>query len=340
MRRLFNAGMAACFCFAAVSCGTTDSGSSIRNSDANAGSAATAATGSGSASGSGTVAGNGSGASASMLPDLLLPDASVDPPTDVCGSTCPAGVTCSLEVCDGIDNNCDGQVDNLDTNADGVCDCLLVATLGAAGTWGEGDVFATWLSARSNNGADSLGDQVLTPQLLAKYQVIVAQDVHNNHVYSADEVLALQNWVKAGGGLMTLIGYSPPGDAINVNLLLAPFGMSYGNKQILRGNIRTVPITDWTAHPIDQGVTAAGINDGYEVQGTGTVIARSGGYSVGLAQDVLPGHAFAWADEWITYNSEWTQHPDYQVELLWVNAIKWLTAATICQVPIPPVFPK
>lgn len=44
------------------------------------------------------------------------------------------------------------------------------------------------LSARSNNGAANLVDQVLTPQLLAMYQVIVAQDVQN-HVYSAAEVL-------------------------------------------------------------------------------------------------------------------------------------------------------
>jgi hypothetical protein len=100
-----------------------------------------------------------------------------------------------------------------------------------------------------------------------------------------------------------------------------------------------VPITDWTAHPIDQGVTAVGVDNGYEIQGTGTVIARGGGFNVGMAEDVLPGHVFAWSDEWITYDSEWTQHPDYQVELFWVNAIKWLTTATQCQVPIPTKLP-
>ena len=95
-------------------------------------------------------------------------------------------------------------------------------------------------------------------------------------------------------------------------------------------------VTAW----VDQGVMAVGVNDGYEAQGAGTVIARGGRFSVGLAQEVLPGHVFAWADEWITYNSEWTQHPDYQVELFWVKAIKWLTAANRCQVPVPLVFPK
>ncbi|MEO8903675.1 MAG: putative metal-binding motif-containing protein [Polyangiaceae bacterium] len=343
-RLVFGAAVTGLICFAAASCGSTKSGSSVDN--ASAGTASTSA-GNGSASGGGSAASTGAGASAGTL-TLVLPDMGTTddagtgaPSGDACGTTCPTGGTCSPEVCDGVDNNCDGIIDNVDKNGDGVCDCLLIATLGAAGTWGQGDVFATWLSARSNNGATPLADQVLTPALLSKYEVIVAQDLHQNHVYSPDEVAALQGWVKAGGGFMTLIGYSPPGDSTNVNRLLAPFGMNYGNVGILpRVNGMTVPITDWTPHPVDQGVTAVGVDSGYEIQGTGTVIARGGGFNVGMTEDVLPGHVFAWSDEWITYNSEWTQHADYQVELFWVNAIKWLTAATKCQVPVPTIVPK
>jgi len=147
---------------------------------------------------------------------------------------------------------------------------------------------------------------------------------------------------------MTLIGYAARGEAANVNQLLAPFGMSYGDTPILRKvnnltvpiNNLTVPITDWTPHPIDQGVTAVGVDNGYEVLGQGTIIARGGGYNVGNAQEVLPGHVFSWGDEWITYDSEWQQHPDYQIELFWLNAIKWLTAANKCQVAIPPTIVK
>jgi hypothetical protein len=46
-----------------------------------------------------------------------------------------------------------------------------------------------------------------------------------------------------------------------------------------------------------------------------------------------------WGDEWITYNSEWVNHPDYQVPLFWTNTIKWLTVAGTCQVPIPIFIP-
>jgi len=301
----------------------------------------------GGSAGSAAPGAGGSTAIAGTGPDLVPPpdsgttgesDAAAG---DVCGSTCPSGLTCAPETCDGVDNNCDGIIDNVDLNGDGVCDCLLIATLGAPGQWGTGDVFASWLSARSNVGAVDLADQTLTSELLAKYEVIVAQDLSNNHQYSSDEVAALKAWVQAGGGFMTLLGYADPGEGANVNQLLAPFGVSYGDKQILPAvNNSTAPITDFTPHPIDQGVKAVGIDNGYEVHGQGTVIARGGGHDVGLAAEVLPGHVFAWADEWITYDSEWQQHPDYQVEQFWLNAIKWLTAANKCQVAIPPPVVK
>jgi hypothetical protein len=344
----------ALFCLVAASCSgksKTDGGSPIVGA-----AGASAVSGSGSGGGdttgsSGTGTGNSANGSAGTGFTPIIPDAGPDDGAtegglsgDVCGTTCPSGGTCSPEICDGIDNNCDGQIDNVDKNNDGVCDCLLIATLGVKGTWGTGDVFATWLSARSNVGAVDLADQTLTPDLLAKYQVIVAQDVHQNHVYADSEVQALQAWVQAGGGFMTLIGYSTPPEPTNVNLLLAPFSMSYDNTQILpkprNGGNTTVPITEWTPHPIDLGVTAVGVDDGYPPKGMGTVIATGGGNNVGLAQEVGKGHVFLWGDEWITYNSEWTQHPDYQVELFWVNAIKWLTAASTCQVPIPPTIPR
>lgn len=335
-------------CLAALSCSGKTGGSQVEGTANAAGSDASnssAGTSSMSSAGSSGMSSTAGGTVSLNIPDSGTSGGSSGsdgvPSGDVCGTMCPSGGTCAPETCDGVDNNCDGVVDNVDKNADGICDCLLIATLGLPGTWGDGDVFATWLSARSNNGAADLGDQTLTSELLAKYQVVVAQDVHMNHEYSDDEAQALLSWVKAGGGFMTLIGYSTAGEETNVNRLLAPFSMSYGHKQILpKVGGSTAPITEWVPHPIDQGVTAVGVDQGCPVQGMGTVIASSGGNDVGLAQEVLPGHVFMWGDEWITYDSEWQQHSDYQVELLWVNAIKWLTKVSTCQVPIPPVFPK
>ncbi|MDI3286849.1 ThuA domain-containing protein [Polyangium sp. 15x6] len=241
------------------------------------------------------------------------------------------------EVCDGIDNDNDGTIDNVDVGNDGICDCLRIATLGLAGVWGNGDVFATWLDTRSDNGAVSLNDQVLTKDLLDKYQVIVAQNLSElGRTYSTAEVEALSEWVKAGGGFMTLIGYADPAERTNVNTLLGAFGMSYGAQQILPKNGgATIPVTNWVTHPVTNGVTRIGVDNGYPVEGTGQTLATEQGHDLLKAQEVGSGHVLMWGDEWITYDSEWTEHPEYQLELFWLNAIKWLTPAKNCQVTIP-----
>ena len=235
--------------------------------------------------------------------------------------------------------NVDGGVNSdAGTLTDGGAGLCNGATLGVKGMWGMGDVFASWLSSSSTSGATPLADQTLTPALLAAYQVIIVQDVSHNHQYADAEVKALSDWVKQGGGLMTLAGYSQDSSEVeNVNRLLAPFAISYSAIHILPKGVgnTTVPIAMWNPHPIDMGVTAVGVDNGYPVMGMGDVIATSGGYNIGLAQTAGAGHVFSWADEWITYDSEWTSHPDYQVQLFWVNAVKWLTVATQCQVSTP-----
>jgi hypothetical protein len=246
----------------------------------------------------------------------------------------------SPEVCDGLDNDGNGTVDDVDVGHDGVCDCLLIATLGKAGGSGQGDVFGSWLDARSDSGATDLKDQTLTKELLARFQVIVAQDIHDQRAYSAAEIDALQQWVEAGGGLLTLVGYAGVDERTNVNNVLARFGLDYGSKPILarNGAAKTIPVKTWAPHPVTTGVTAVGVDNGYAAEGTGIALASEGGYDLLKAKEVGSGHVLAWGDEWITYDSEWKNNTDYQVEHLWLNMIKWLTAARVCQVPPPPLL--
>ena len=297
------------------------------------------------ASSDGTSTGVGSGTTSDggNLPDAASAigaansTVGIDLSTSTNASTSTAG-TPGLgqeDLCDKIDNDGNGIIDDVDVGGDGVCDCLRVATLGVPGMWGEGDVFDAWLDSRSNNGAVDLADTVLTAETLSPYQVIVAQDVSEGHAYSADEVLALDAWVKAGGGFMTLTGFADPDVLDNVNTLLSSFGLSYGPEPILpRQGGQTVPVTEWLPHPVTAGISLIGVDNGYPVQG-GSPIAAEQGFDVLTPFETELGHVLVWGDEWITYNSEWTEHPEYQVELFWVNAIKWLTAASDCQVPIP-----
>ena len=151
--------------------------------------------------------------------------------------------------------------------------------------------------------------------------------------YSEDEVAALQGWIEAGGGFMTLIGYAGSEERANVNQLLVPTGIQYDSAPILAGS-PTIPVTEWEPHPVSDMVTQVGVDNGYEVIGEGDVLARESGFVLLRAKDMGSGKVLVWGDEWITYDSEWTEHPEYQLERFWLNAIKWLTPATECQVPI------
>jgi len=253
----------------------------------------------------------------------------------------PTGCVPQPETCNGSDDDCNGIIDDLDSDSDGVCDCIRIATLGKPGTWGKGGVFGAWLAARASDGAKDLGAQEITEAILRGFQILVVQDVrevHMGRVFSPEEVAALETWVRAGGGLMTLIGFADATEMANVNLLLAPFGMRYLPTRIAVGlGTLTVPIKSFPAqHPLTAGVKAVGANNGYKVGGAGTAYAMWNDSVIGLANEVDKGRIDMWGDEWITYDSEWTRHTDYQVELFWVNTIKWLTPVSVCQVAIPP----
>lgn len=279
----------------------------------------------------------------------MAADGSVRPGGDGGATTRDASGPSNVESCDGWDNDSDGIIDNVDVDSDGICDCIRIATLGFKGKWGSGDVFNNWLNGKSLQGADELGSQVLTDALLSAYHVIVVQDARSGsadagvgngigRTYSTSEVQALARWVQNGGGLMTLMGYSENVEISNVNLLLAPFGLSYGSEQILqKSGSSTVPVTHWATHPISEGISRIGVDNGYPVNG-GTVIAwepNQGAWDVASVALSGSGHVFAWCDEWITYDSEWSSHPDYQVQRFWLNSIKWLTRMDFCQVEIP-----
>lgn len=250
-------------------------------------------------------------------------------------------------LCNGVDDDGNGIVDDLDVNGDGLCDCLRIGTSGYPN--GPLDQIRAWMGTRASRTV-LLAGEVLTPELLARLDVLVVQDVRDGvdggtageagpglgigRAFSDAEVQAVRAWVEAGGGLMTLAGYSTAGaEVTNVNRLLAPFGLSYGTDRILAGASAT-PVTSWdVAHPIARGVAQVGVNGGFQVAGGSLVasVASPGPYALGRATTFGRGHVFAWGDDAITYDAQWTD-PGSQARRLWQNAFAWLTVAGYCQV--------
>lgn len=266
---------------------------------------------------------------------------STDDPTDE--HTTQSGAD---EICNGVDDDLDGRVDNLDAAGDGICDCLRIGILGRPGKWGQGSAFGDWLLERGSFVAD-LHDATLTAQTLADYDILIVNDVTDdgnaNHgidrAYSEDEVRALEAWVRGGGGLLSLIGYWSADAVTNVNSLLAPFGMAYGDRSILSGGTQTVEGWD-REHALAQHVSAIGISNGNEPTGDGALFAwdEQSQVTAGLAQSgttaVGAGKVAMWGDEWITYDALWTERPDYDIEQLWINLANWLTPGDACEIDV------
>ena len=261
-----------------------------------------------------------------------------------------ANSSSTTEVCDGIDNDNNGIIDDVDAQGDGVCDCLNIATIGEIGPWSNGgNVFKSWLNSRSPTPAVELGDQVLTDDLLKPFQVIVilyagtmdlngtnGRMLRGHHVFSDAEVAAFSRWVRAGGGVMTTSGYTydEAKENMNVNRLLAPFELGYSaTKRDVGGSC-----TSWVAHPVTEEVKRIMTMDGVEPDGpAGMTLGYDEGHRVVLqVAEAPPGHLIVWGDDWITYDSEWAQIKDQQVERFWLNILKWLSPARVCQVVISP----
>jgi hypothetical protein len=222
-----------------------------------------------------------------------------------------------------------------------------VATLGYPGTWGSGAALATFLEGQSGEPVAALGAATLTDDALAPYQILLIQDVRAGvsgqagpgsgvgRAYSAAEVEALRRWIERGNGVMALGGYTSDSlEPTNVNTLLAPHGLSYGpGAMMFGGGGVTFPVTGWASHPIAAGVDRLGVDDATPIGGSGTPIAwdpATPGTALGRAVESGQGRVFAWGDDWIAYDSQWTGEPTYQVARLWANAFSWLGEPAGC----------
>jgi hypothetical protein len=267
--------------------------------------------------GPGTIApggGNADGSLGGQDPGFLIGDGTqaVDPN----GNPLNIG---SEVACDGVDENQNGVVDDVDKGRDGLCDCLRIGFLGdfASDAGNRTGAFEAWLEERSDVPVTHIGaGDTLTPELLRDLQVIVVGNLSqraNGAGYSEAEVEAVHQWIEVeAGGLMTLAGYTArEADIVPTVALLAPTGLSYdymGRGPGVLGMGAPPVITRGIVaadHPTLEGLTAMGVYNAYPVLGDGQVLIREGNFNLAMAKTLGAGNVFAFSDEWITQDALW-----------------------------------
>ena len=242
------------------------------------------------------------------------------------GECTPSGA--DETVCDGLDDDCNGIVDDVDAGGDGICDCLRLGLLGKSGGLNEAQ-FQVWLEERGT-AVTVYDEPTLTPALFAEVDIMIIGWL--SRTYTVEEGLALRDWLEGGGGVMMMNGYS--GDPVEAqtpyNVVLEPLGLMFF------GPLQSDTVTTWTDHPVGKGVTAVKFLGGYWVgplmgmPGPADPIASLGGQTVAVAQERGLGRIIIWGDEWIKYDSEWMTA---DVPTLWVNIFNWVSPSDICVMP-------
>jgi hypothetical protein len=243
------------------------------------------------------------------------------------GECVPSGA--DETVCDLVDDDCNGIVDDVDVGGDGICDCLRLGLFGKSGGLNEAN-FQKWLEDRGT-AVTVFGDEpTLAPALFAQVDIMIIGWL--SRTYTAEEGLALRAWIEAGGGVMMMNGYSPdPQIAVApYNVVLADMGLEF------HGPLLNDVVTQWTDHPVGAGLTAVNFIGGYWIRALADMpdaaapIASMGGDTVAIAHTRGAGRMVIWGDEWIKYDSEWMT-PD--VPALWVNIFNYIGPTSICTVP-------
>jgi hypothetical protein len=230
--------------------------------------------------------------------------------------------------------------------------------------------------------------QPLTPEYLANYDVIILQALENAEnmpawPFTAEDKANFETWVRAGGGVIALTGYG--GNAVEVdptNALLAFSGLQYAKDDVLGdtcnastpapGNCcycapTSYPLAGWNpAHPISANLTNVGAYHGRSVTSSAPdaqIVAQGPlNFTTGVASSVVygatrqvdAGRVFMFADEWVTYTSQWfgatldpgaiapcqtdmgnvcygkTADKFYTVPQFWYNTLLWLSGDREC----------
>jgi hypothetical protein len=210
----------------------------------------------------------------------------------------------------------------------------------------------------------------LTDALLGQYNVVVLQALEDSEynglwTYTQSDVDALKRWVNdKGGAVIAMTGYGGNTSEVTpLNQLISFTGITYNTDDIFANCLDNMcycaysslgfsgwqtNYTDWDQ--ITHNLKKVGVFHGRSINCSGSdcqIFAKdSSGKTIGAAKVVGKGRILAWADEWVTYTSQWgltdsqydnattyaqcvgyTPKTAYNVPQFWYNVFYWSVPA-------------
>lgn len=213
----------------------------------------------------------------------------------------------------------------------GNCYCIAIASIGQPAAYGADsgasdnqNAFVKYLNEKSNATVKMFTSKpALNADFLKDYDLIILQAMVNGSLkggavawtISDDEAKAVEDWVKAGHSIISMSGYQGDSSEVNpLNKLLGFAGISYNTDDIYGSGTAhsyctdsSIPFSGWKS-PMDfGGMKAVGVFHGRSLKCSDCITwaQDEGGMKMGVEKDVGSGRVFAFADEWVTYTSQW-----------------------------------
>ena len=217
------------------------------------------------------------------------------------------------EVCDGVDDDCDGSVSWLedDPDGDGVMACdqaLWYRTDGnvnndptRAASYGSSEAAALLTAEGVTWSTDDLATSPLSDTWLYDYGILVIVGKADYGTLDSTTSAVLEDWVKAGGRLL-YNGYHPTSDTCAmVDSLPSSFGLACAGTSTYWGG----EATNIVAHDVTDGVSSVWGAGGelWTVSAPAATVVDEGTWPVVAVAEVGDGRVVGVSDEWYLYDA-------------------------------------
>jgi hypothetical protein len=219
----------------------------------------------------------------------------------------------AAEICNGVDDNCDGELgwQESDSDGDGYPACQEALWLETsrshhndpadAGPYGSLEAAVMLLDYGVRSTSSVMYSVTMTAELLDTYGVLVIYGLGYDGPFSDEEAVVLEAWVADGGRLLYIGGWGTGSSCASTNSLPPEFGIVCSTSGSTWSGTASLTGT----HPVEDGVsTISGLGgEIWTVSSPATTLGAVGGRPFVAVAAYGDGRVVGLSDEWALYNT-------------------------------------